>query len=80
MLNRTESELELIKKLYVNNGEYEFTSDNEADNFANDLYWNIHNSYSSDGYYHKYETIEEFIKSHHADSEAYWLYEDKFSE
>ncbi|MFD0587742.1 hypothetical protein ACFQZE_06985 [Paenibacillus sp. GCM10027627] len=74
MIERINEELELIKKLYVNNGEYQFRDDKDANKFAVDLYWNIHNLYSSNGYYHKFETILDFIYSHHADSEAYWFY------
>jgi len=79
MNTQMDLEMELVKKLYVNNGEYDFSNDIQANRFTLDLLHRIQNSYTSEEHCHRYKTLEEFIYSHHADSEAYWLYEDNYS-
>ncbi|PHA03127.1 hypothetical protein COE51_01385 [Bacillus pseudomycoides] len=69
--------LKLIKGLYVNNGEYDFKNEKDAECFAKELLWKIESLYSEENYYREYEELSDFIRSHHADSEAYWLYKDR---
>lgn len=79
-MNRLQEELDLVKKLYVNNGEYDFDDEKEANKFAKELLSNLEEKYSSEGFHHQYESLKDFIYTSHADSEAYWLYEDQYSE
>lgn len=70
--------LNLIKRLYVNNGEYDFDNEEDSETYAKRLLSLIENEYSGEGYYHKYEELKEFIFTHHADSIAYSLYEGDY--
>lgn len=71
-------ELALVKQLYVNNGEYDFDNEKDAEKFAKDLLYHISEEYSSEGYYHKYKTLKSFIYTHHSDTIAYNLYEGEY--
>ncbi|MBQ6446655.1 MAG: hypothetical protein IJJ10_04210 [Bacillus sp. (in: Bacteria)] len=68
--------LKKVKKLFVNNGEYKFNDAHDAERFAKQLLWKIEALYAEESFHREYESLSDFIGSHHADSEAYWLYTD----
>ncbi|MFF2532374.1 hypothetical protein ACFVS2_26030 [Brevibacillus sp. NPDC058079] len=77
-MNCENEALDLVKKLFVNNDEYDFKNEKDANQFAKELLSCLENTYSSEGYHHKYKTLEAFMYTHHADSVAYWLFEEKY--
>lgn len=72
--------LELVKQLFVNNGEYDFKDEKKAEEFARRLFSDLEDEYSNEGFHHKYDELSDFIHSHHADSTAFFLYQDKYQE
>jgi hypothetical protein len=67
---------QIIREVFVNNGEYNFDNDVKAERFAKELLGIIEDSYQEGSYYREYENFSDYIRSHHADNDAYWLYED----
>lgn len=72
--------LELVKQLFVNNGEYKFKDEKQANKFARQLLSHIESEYSEENYYREYDELSDFIRSHHADSTAHFLYQDNYEE
>ena len=79
MLDRKEN-LELVEKLFVNNGEYKFKDEKQGKKFARELLSRVESEYSEENYYREYDELSDFIRSHHADSTAYFLYQDDYEE
>lgn len=77
-MNDHKENLELVKRLFVNNGEYSFKDEKKANEFAKRLLSDLESEYSNEGFHHKYEELSDFIHSHHADSTAFFLYQDKY--
>ena len=71
--------LKIIKDTLVNNGEYDFENMTKANKFAKQVLSEAEDKYSNEGYQHKYEDFKEFLYTHHADTIAYWIYEDNYS-
>lgn len=68
--------LQLVKQVFVNNGEYNFDNERDGELFAAKLLRNIEDLYQEEQFYNKYPVFSDFIRTHHADSAAFWLYED----
>jgi hypothetical protein len=75
MMDR-EKHLQIVREVYVNNGEYNFEKDVKAERFARKLLDKIEDSYQEGNYHREYENFADYIRSHHADNDAYWLYND----
>ena len=71
-----ENHLEIIKKVFVNNGEYAFKNEKDAERFAKELLGRIEDLYQDEHYYREYENFSDFIYTSHADNEAFHLYDD----
>ncbi|MDZ5608593.1 hypothetical protein U2I54_16200 [Bacillus pseudomycoides] len=68
--------LQKVREVFINNGEYDFENEKDAERFAKELLWKIESLYREENFYREYEELTDFIISHHADGEAYWLYTD----
>lgn len=71
---------EILKKMFVDSKEYEFESEDEAIRFVDKVLSEAQDQYSSEGYYHKYEELKDFLYSHKVDSIAYFIYEEDYGE
>lgn len=69
--------LQKIRELFVTNGEYEFSNDKDAERFVKKLLWKAESLYSEENFYRDHEDFFDFLCTHHVDSLAYFLYEDK---
>ena len=74
-----EKYLSLIKSLYVNNGEYDFEKESDAEEFAKGILYKAQRQYNDEGFYHKYEEFKEFLYTYRVERIAFWLYEEKYS-
>lgn len=79
MAERTEH-LELVEQLFTNNGEYNFKNEHRAKEFVVQLLSDLESEYSEENFYREYDELSDFIRSHHADSTAFFLYQDKYQE
>ena len=70
--------LKQVRKMFVDNGEYSFKDEVTANKFVKDVLWKAESQYSGEGYYHKYEHLEDFLRSEHVDKIAYWTYSDDY--
>jgi hypothetical protein len=71
-----EKHLQIVREVFVNNGEYNFKKGVEAERFAQELLSRIEDSYEEGNYYREYENFADYIRTSHADSDAFWLYND----
>ncbi|KAF6620601.1 hypothetical protein HFE03_08085 [Paenibacillus sp. EKM102P] len=71
--------LKVINDTLVNKGEYIFKEENAAQKFAREVLSEAENQYSDEGYYRTYEDFKDFLYTHHVDSIAYFIYEEKYS-
>lgn len=77
-MNFDKEYLELLKKMFVDSGEYSFKNEELAQKFIKDVLWKAEDQYSSEGYYHKYKDFKEFLYTHHVDAIAHWTYQDDY--
>lgn len=70
--------LEQIKKMFVDSGEYSFKDEKTSNKFIKDVLWKAENQYSSEGYHHKYKELKDFLYTHHVDAIAHWTYQDDY--
>lgn len=79
-MNDHKENLKLVEDLFVNNGEYNFKNEHKAREFVVQLLSRLESEYSEENYYREYEELSDFIRSHHADSTAFFLYQDNYEE
>ncbi|WP_440109948.1 hypothetical protein [Paenibacillus sp. QZ-Y1] len=70
--------LKVINDSLVNKGDYIFKEENDAQRFAREVLSEAENQYSDEGFYHTYEDLKDFLYTHHVDSIAYFIYEEKY--
>lgn len=71
-----DTNLQKVREVFINKGEYEFDNKQEEERFVKKLLWLIESSYSEGNYYREYEELTNFIYSEHADSLAFFLFTD----
>ncbi|MCP1184910.1 hypothetical protein [Paenibacillus sp. 1781tsa1] len=70
--------LQVINDTLVNKGDYFFKENSAARRFASEVLSEAENQYSDEGFYHTYEDFKDFLYTHHVDSIAYFIYEEKY--
>ncbi|MFJ8529008.1 hypothetical protein [Bacillus sp. NPDC094106] len=63
--------LQKVKEVFINNGEYDFDNEQDAERYAKKLLWRIESLYQEEDFYRDYEDLSDFIISHYAGSEVY---------
>ncbi|WP_425203647.1 hypothetical protein [Priestia megaterium] len=71
---------EVLKGLFVNSNEYQFESENKENRFINKVLLLAKNSYSEDGYHHKYEEFKDFLYTSKVDGFAFDVFRGEYGE
>ncbi|MFA1510046.1 hypothetical protein ACDN41_12520 [Priestia aryabhattai] len=61
---------EVLKRLFVDSNEYYFESETKSSAFIDKVLLIAENSYSEEGYHHKYEEFEDFLYTSKVDGFA----------
>ncbi|MED3912870.1 hypothetical protein P4597_27705 [Peribacillus simplex] len=63
--------IDVLTRMFINNGEYEFSNQKEARKFIKKVLSISEEMYSSEGYYHKYEDFKDFLYTSKVDGIAW---------
>lgn len=64
----------ILKRMYVDNIEYEFFDEGQAQRFINKLLSESERLYKDEHYYHKYKGFKDFLYSSEVDRIAYSVF------
>lgn len=70
----------VLKKMFVDSGEYKFKSENKAQRFIDKVLSIAESQYSSEGYYHKYVDLKDFLYTDKVDGIAHFVFEGEYGD
>lgn len=70
----------ILKRIFVDNGEYQFESNNKAQRFINKVLSEARLQYEEEHYYHKYNDFKDFLYASEVDGIAYFVFEGEYGE